>query len=66
MGKKLTFGSTKKGLKGPYMIKCEASKLLTIDPPKTDQLYGTHKVIVLPQNGNNQVFYKYEPYAPGI
>jgi hypothetical protein len=50
----------------PYLLRRFASHALTITPPKSDQIYGTHSVVILPETGRNQAYYKFEPYAPGI
>jgi ankyrin repeat protein len=50
----------------PYLLKKAVSHELTIAEPKSEQRYGTHKIVVLPEEGDNQVYYKYYPYAPGI
>ncbi len=53
-------------IESPYLLKRTASEQLTIKEPSGEQKYGTHKVIVWPPEGDNQVYYKYFPYAPGI
>ncbi|MCP5378734.1 MAG: ankyrin repeat domain-containing protein [Rickettsiaceae bacterium] len=50
----------------PYLLKRDASSELTISEPKSEYKYGTHKIVVWPPEGDNQVYYKYYPYAPGI
>jgi hypothetical protein len=50
----------------PYLLRRFAANSLTTSPPKSDQIYGTHSVVILPETGNNQAYYKYEPYAPGV
>lgn len=50
----------------PYLLRRFASNLLTITPPESGQIYGTHRVVILPESGKNQAYYKYEPYAPGV
>lgn len=33
---------------------------------ESDQMYGTHSVILLPVRGKNQIYFKHKPYAPGL
>ncbi len=55
-----------RGIEMPYLIRRFASHSLTITPPKSDQIYGAHSVVILPETGKNQAYYKFEPYAPGV
>lgn len=56
----------KHGIEMPYLLRRFASHSLTVTPPKSDQIYGTHSVVILPETGRNQAYYKFEPYAPGV
>ena len=49
-----------------YSIKRDASNYITIEGQMTGQKYGTHKVIAYPPKQENQAYYKFKPYAPGI
>ena len=42
------------------------NEYINMKGPESYHLYGTHKIAVYPMEGDNRVYYKYMPYAPGV